>query len=482
MKSLVDLIKGSAKVSPQPPRKRPRSESVTPSRSSSPVQSHHSRDLMPSPSSPSPQPSGDEGDDEDASDYESGPAPPKASRGWQLCPSFWDCNTVGGVAVAKVSGVAPERQPDVVKDIVAHMNHGVTSYWFRPKGKVKYAPPSQRELVSNMPYALASITPWLLRGQQEGEDPGLSICLAGSGKKADGCEVVSGSISPSLSLASLSSFWSSKVAGDKRVGTGNNDFSHDPLPFKQSWPEGSIEEKVFTFLRNSQDDEGRIPGGLSVPQGHAFKKDRQARASAHRLLQASANLDLIISSLKAAHSSLESWSMEDVKAFLAVTIKAQEGVGALFAPHTREAVREAVSQRIALREEAIPKRLSSLRQKLLSLNPLSPYLFGGADGVSTIINSKPPPAEIDLRGLTQLVKSSQPKGQGQNKANPPRSGNKNQGGKGKGKGPNKGKGQGQSTPSNNKKPFHGGQGKNYNNNKGPSAASSGNQKAAQKRN
>ena len=67
--------------------------------------------------------------------------------------------------------------------------------------------------------------------------------------------------------------------------------------------------------------------------------------------------------------------MEDVKAFLAVTI---------------------------------PKHLSSLRQKRLSLNLLSPYLFGGAEGVSSIFNSKPPPAEIDLRGLTQLVKSSQP--------------------------------------------------------------------------
>ena len=178
-----------------------------------------------------------------------------------------------------------------------------------------------------------------------------------------------------------------------------------------------------------------------------------------------------------------------MKTFLATTSTTSKGISSLLAPHTRDLCRTAVSQRVALREEAIPKDLSSIKPKLLSLDPLSPFLFGRSEEVSTILNSRPPPATVEIKGLAQLnnlvMSSSHSKGQGQNKGNNHRSSShKNQAGGGRHKDSHQSKSQGHSKSSNSKKPFHksGGQGNHKHNPKGASTSSSDDSKSTPKRN
>ena len=469
-----------SKDSVQPPSKRPRLDFDS-SRPRSPVPNNRTGSTMfRSPSTLSlPSVGGEERED---SDEDSKWAPPSARRGWFQAPRHWNCEVVDGVAVTKLVNVPADGQPDKSFNIRFQKSGGEYFFWALPKPELQEAPESQKELVSGVPLALASLAP-LASG-------GPSITMAGTGKRSDGCKVKSGSLSPALALSTLPTFWASKVAGDKKPNTAGACFITDPKPFKQTWPEGSDEEKVFSFLRDSDQIEMKIPGGLSSPSGLVMKEDKQARAKALGLLQATGNLDLLTSSLVAAKTSMEdsSWAVEDVGSFLGLTIKAMRGIGALFAPHARDAVREAISKRVSLREECIPKDLVSLKHQLLSLNPLNPHWWGGADEVAKIIASKPPPAEVHLKGLDQLQKwaksTAHSKGQGQSRAqNPKQFGNKSQGGQNKGKGPNKPKGLGQASTSNNgnKKPFHGGQGKNSNN-KGSSTAASNTQKDSQKRN
>ena len=444
---------------------------------------------MPRTPSPTPHSSEDEVEEESFSEEDPGPsgstAPPPASRGWQLCPSFWTYDTVDGVIIATNPYVGPDHQPNVENDIASYGQGKDAKYYFRPRGKVRDLPPSQRDMVARIPQSLASLSPWVMGGQ----GPSLSVSLAGAGRKADGCEVKDVSLTPALSLHTLPAVWASKVAGDKPSGPNRDESNNDPKPFRQIWPESSTEETTFTFLRESQGNECLVPGGLSTPSAASIKKDRQARAAAHRVLQAAANHNLLSISLRAAASSERVWSSDDVKTFLAAAATVSEGVGALFAPHARDLVRAAVSQRVALREEAIPKSLASVKQKLLSLDPLSPFLFGDSDAVSTIINSRPPPAEVEIKGLSQLqnlVKSSShSKGQGQNRSSNHRSsGHKNQGGGGKSKDSRQGKSQGHSKSTTSKKPFHkpGGQGHNKRQDKPSNSSSSDDSKPAQKRN
>ena len=471
--------RSDAAASPQPP----------PSKSRRPSSSSSARSVRTVPRTPSPTPRASddevEGDTFSDSGSSDATAPPSASRGWRLCPSYWVCATVDGVVVATDQYAAPDDQPNVKNEITSY-GHGVNKqFYYRPRGTIRHLPPTQRDKANRVPQSLASLSPWVRGGQ----GPCPSVSLAGYGRSTDGCEVSGVSLSPALSLDALPTVWATRVAGDKSAGPDRDETRNDPRPLRQSWPKGSAEERAFTFLQESQSNQVFVPGRLVKPSARTIAKDRQARASAYRALQVSANSDLLSYYLRAAETTDRQWSASDFQSFISAARATSEGISALLAPYTRDLVRAAVSQRIELREEAIPKDMASVRQSLLSLDPLSPFLFGESERVATIINSIPPPATVEIKGLAQLsslVKSSsQSKGQGQNKGTDNRhSNNKRNGGGGGGKDSHSNENQGRASSSNSNKPFRNSGGHNHKqDDKKPSSSSSDHQnKSSQKKN
>ena len=480
--------RSEAAASPRPSKSRRRSSGSSARTRQRPSSGSSSR-TRPRTPSPTPHSSDEEVEEDSFSDSGSGSSdptsPPSASRGWQPCPSYWVFETVDGVIVATDPDAAEEDQPNVRNEITAYVRGTVVQHYYRPRGKIRHLPPTQRDRANRISQSLASLSPWV-RG---GHGPCPSVSLAGYGRRSDGCEVSGVSLSPALSLASLPTVWSAAVAGDKTYGRDRDESRNDPRPLRQTWPEGSAEERAFTFLRESQSEHIIVPGRLVRPSNNSINKDRQARASAHRALQVSANAELLSHYLRAAETSDREWSSSDFKTFIAAAAATSEGISALLAPYTRDLVRAAVAQRVVLRKEAIPKDLASLEPSLLALDPLSPFIFAESEKVATLINSVPPPTTLEIKGLAQLnnlVKSSShSKGHGHNKNNNHHSsGHKNHGSGGRDKDAHHGKSQGHSKSSNSRKPFHksGGHNNQRQGNKNSSSSSSDDTKSSQKKN
>ncbi|MEL7522455.1 MAG: hypothetical protein AAGJ80_12735, partial [Cyanobacteria bacterium J06553_1] len=266
-------------------------------------------------------------------------------------------------------------------------------------------------------------------------------------------------LSPALALESAAKAWASAAAGDKSSGPDRDEARTDPKLLKIFWPETSTENKVFQFLQDSTSSQVILPGGLIRPSATSLKKDAQARATAHRSLQANAKVDILSYICGAAEESRRDWSGPDFRSFVRSIKEALQGISSELSPRTRDDVRAAIGKRVSLREEAIPKDLNSLKPKLLSLDPLSPYLFGPPEEVSTIINSRPPPATVDLRGLNHVFGGFNKSG-GHNKSggrgkghNFQSSGPKNGPGGGRGRGSNQNRYQNHSKTYSSKKPF-----------------------------
>ena len=133
--------------------------------------------------------------------------------------------------------------------------------------------------------------------------------------------------------------------------------------------------------------------------------DKDLRAKAKRTFTVSSALAHISAALRwgAARST---WSSAEAKAFLGSVADAVEGTAATLAHRTRDDIRAAVGARVELRAGAIPKDYSTSKPQLLALNALSPLLYGEAQGVTDIIDSRPLPTVIDIKGYTPVAGSS----------------------------------------------------------------------------
>ena len=440
-------------LSSSPPPKISRHSSVSSSRSTTPAPSPRAR--LVSFSSTSSDDVEEVGEVEDDSWPEASTSAPSASGGWQPIPSDWSVRREDGdlVPYAPSSSGDPEAVPRV--EIYVHNHEDGTAFYFRPRAQSDASGRSIGQRIKDTPRALASLTIKTLGSKTPGPD----ILVLGHGRAVTGCGIKGVSLSPALALDSLPTVWASKAAGDK--ASDRDDTRNDPKPLKHTWPEGSAEDRAAQFLQDSSLPHGILPGGLSKPSAASLKKDGQARAYANRLLQVSSNIDLLTYECDAALATERDWSTQDTKSFIQSTKEVLEGISSLLAPATRDAARLAVAHRVALREEAIPKSLASLKPKLLGLDPLSPFLFGPPEAVSTIINSRPPPATVEIKGLTQLAGGAfklapHSKGNGRGKSNSGHhSGSTNRSGGGRGKGSSNSRPHHQSKqPRHSKKPFH----------------------------
>ena len=432
-------------------------------------------------------------DDEDSSDTEPEPSGsstvPSAGRGWQPTPSDWIVKPVNGTWVAHEL-IDKEKEPSLDNllplndyDIYTCTQGADTTHYFRPRAQPAPTTRTPRERASLVPAALASMSVWV----KGAPAPCPSVSLAGSGRRTDGCVIKDVTLSPALGLSALPTLWAARAAGDKSSNLDRDEARHDPKPTKQVWPKGSAEDKTNLFLQDSTLDHATPPAGLTTPSAATVKKDKDGRAAALRLLQVSANVDVLSCDLRAAASSGRAWTNQDIQTLLSSTATVLEGISSLLAPVTRDKVREAVTQRVALREEAIPKDLASIKPQLLNLDPLSPYLYGPREVVSNLISSRPPPATVEIKGLDKMNNMWRSwQGQGQTKGNGNRPSNsKSQSGGGKNKGSNQNRSQNHSKqPAAPKKPFHksGGGGNHKSNHKSPTASSSSESKSSSKKN
>ena len=423
-------------------------------------------------------------------------SPPPASGGWQLTPSDWQVRPIDGswIAFGPPSEDSQEGTPSTSGgpilvpyheyEIYTYNQESGPTHYFRPRTHTSNATRTLRERANQVPAALASLSAWV----KGAPAPCPSVSLSGYGRRMDGCDIKGVTLSPALGLASMSAIWAAKAAGDKSSGIDRDETRNDPKPIKQTWPESSAEHKAILFLQESTRDHGVVPGGLTSPSDAVIKNDKDARATALRLLQVNADMDILSDVLGAAASSHRPWSTQDVQTFLASTKNALDGISALLTPFTRDMVREAITQRVTLREKAIPADQAPLKPQLLNLDPLSPYLYGPRETVSTLINSRPLPTVVEIKGLTQTGNGWKPaphkNGQGKgNGTHPSKSNNQSGGGKNKGSHQNR-PNNNANQPGANKKTFHkpGNKGnqKNYNNknssNSGESKASSNSKK------
>ena len=354
---------------------------------------------------------------------------PPASGNWQRIPSDWEVRPIDDSWVAY--GPPPEdgqatsstgqrlMVPYHDLEIYTQRTDSGRIHFFRPRTHSTEATRTLRERASQVPTALASLSAWA----KGSPSPGPHIHLSGHGRRMEGCGIKGVTLSPALSLSTMSATWAAKAAGDNSTGTDRDESRGDPKPIKQTWPESSIEHKAILFLQESTRDHGILPGGLTAPAESHVKKDKEARATAHRLLQVNANMEILSGALGAAASSTRSWSTQDVQTFISSTKTALDGISALLTPFTRDMIREAISKRVTLRQQAIPGDLDPLKSQLLGLDPLSPYFYGPRETVSTIVNSRPPPAVVEIKGLSQGTWKSQPQKGGHNKGNGGRSSN-----------------------------------------------------------
>ena len=436
-------------------------------------------------------------DDEFESDDEPEPtghsSPPPASGNWQPLPSDWECRPVDGSWVAfgpppvdtQEATTSTPEEPILVPyheyEIYTYFQGADRTHWFRPRTHSSHATRTLRERANQVPAALASLSAWV----KGAPAPCPSVSLSGHGRRMDGCDIKGVTVSPALGLNSMSETWAAKAAGDKSSGKESDDTRNDPKPVNQTWPESSAERKVFRFLQESTLDHKIVPGGLTTPSDSVIKKDKDNRATALRLLQVNADIDILSNVLGAATSSHRPRSAQDTQTILSSTRVALDGISALLAPLTRDMLKEAITQRVTLREKAIPEDKAPLKPQLLNLEPLSPFLYGPRETVSTLINSMPLPAVVEIKGISNNMwrPASNKNGQGKgNGNNPPKS--KNQSGGGKGNGSHQNRSNGSSNQSGtNKKPFpkSGNKGGQKNNNKnssnsGESKSSSSNNK------
>ena len=323
--------------------------------------------------------------------------PPSSDKGWTGVPPSWKITHSASELFASRKDDQDTwlKVPDI--DLYAYLQEDRTSYFFRSRYQGGDPKPSPKDRARALGRSLATLATWC-----SGSDQAPSASLVRSESRAPQVLLNHIEVSSILKLEGMKDFWSAKAAGDKNnLSKGDNDVK----PFTVTWAEGTKEHLMATFLQESTALQESIPSQLSRPDKVKASSDKELRAKARRTFSVSSSLALITEVLRWG-AAKDSWSPEETQAFLGSVADAVEGAAATLAPRTRDDIRAAVTARVDLRSSAIPKEYSSSKPQLLALNVLSPNLYGDFQGVSDIIDSRPPPTVIDLKGYTPVASSS----------------------------------------------------------------------------
>ena len=384
-----------------PPAKRSRRPSRRDSYDSSSTYSTSSDER---PRSRSPSRDGHASDlEEDTTPKRSTEAPP-ANRGWQPVPTDWhieeSADLISATVDAKDETGKTFKKPVTNIELYAHrLSGGETEYSFRNLFEDTAAGPSSRSRARNLHLSLSTLATRVLGSSTASP----TIQLAKSDNKWGKINVENLSASPLLKLGSLKTLWAARAAG----ATTKSPIDEEEYLSTMSinWPTDSDERLIAEFLQKTPKGYNIKPPQLKKPDNNLIQADTQLRAQANRTFVTSTALEIITATIRAAETR-NSWSAQDYQTFLATLGDAVEGTTATLASRTRDDIRAALTARVELRADAIPEKYQSSRSQLLNLDPLSPYPYGGLKGVTEIIDARPTPTVIDLRGYAPIKGSA----------------------------------------------------------------------------
>ena len=315
---------------------------------------------------------------------------PSAKQGWRLKPDTWvvieeDAGLVGYFRAENQSFC-----PLTELEFRRHQTPDAVSYYYRVRVPASGSEASAAERVRRMSPALVSLSARVAGSPA----PRPSIIPKKSGKYGMDLEIGGSPVHSLLSWSDLPSLWSVRAAGPKPPARDREESRLDARPFSLDWAPGTPGHALASFLTGPSASEATVPYPLTKPPAGVLKADSDSRSEAHRLYSVSTCLDVLSALLRAAVAMPQEWSSTDCRSFLATVAESVEGSAALLAPLTRDRVREAVFQRVAFREAAVPKEHSASKADLVTLEPLSPLPYGSLEGVASVVRSRAPPAEV----------------------------------------------------------------------------------------
>ena len=360
-------------------------------------------------------------------------SPPSARLGWKAKFDSWEVEEEADGLVGYFRDADGKLKPLVNFEFRKQVVGRKVYYFYRVKVPSSDSVVPAKVLVRRLSLALPTLS-----ARVEGSPASKpSLVPTKMGRYGMDLVVKDSSSSSLLSWADLPALWAIRASGDKTGPRSSDDARLSSRPLRLDWAQGTSEQATVSFLRGDSSVQGPPPSSLQKPSSAVLSADKEARAQGLRLFSVSACLDMISSFLDAAAEMPQDWSPEDYKSFFSTMAEAVKGSAALLAPSTREAVHVAVEKRVALRAAAVPKSLSSAKQDLINLEPLSPLPYGSLEGVAAILRSQPRPAQLVLKGgLEDLVRkqsrSSQASGShGRSSSNQRGRGGRNGGGFGK---------------------------------------------------
>ena len=344
----------------------------------------------------------------DASEYDEpsdwDQPPPSERLGWKPKLDTMVVQEEDGVLVGYVKIDDDIFHPLVNLEFRQQIVRGKVSFFYRTKVLQSDAGSSPKELVRRLSYALPD-----LAARVEGSPAPKPSLVAKKGGRF-GLELsVEGPSSPSLvSWSDLTALWAIRASGDKTGPRTAEDQLRSARPLRLDWAPGTAEQATVAFLRGDSSSTGPPPASLQKPSPAVTAADKEARDQGLRLFSVLSCLELVSSFLDAAVVMRQDWSQEDFRSFVSTTAEAVRGSAAMLAPLVKDKVQDAVSKRVAFREAAVPKTLSSVKLDLVNLEPLSPLPYGSLEGIAAILRSRPPPAQLVLKGSLEdlLVRQS----------------------------------------------------------------------------
>ena len=375
----------------------------------------------------------DDSDGFDASEYDEtsewDQPTPSERLGWRRKHDNWVVREDEGVLMGYVKIEDGTFQPLVNLEFRKQIVRGRVSFFYRSRVPQSDSWSSPKELVRRLSYALPN-----LAARVEGSPAPKPSLVANKGGRF-GLELLVGDPSspPLVSWSDLPALWAIRASGDKTGPRAAEDQLRAARPLRLDWAPGTAEQATVAFLRGDSSSTGPPPASLQKPSPAVSAADKEARDQGLRLFSVLSCLELVSSFLDAAVVLRQEWSQEDFRSFISTAAEAVRGSAAMLAPLVKDKVQGAVSKRVAFREAAVPKALSSVKLDLVNLEPLSPLPYGSLEGIAAILRSRPPPAQLVLKGsLEDLLVRQSRSYQGSGSRGRSSSGRRGRGGKGNG--------------------------------------------------
>ena len=347
--------------------------------------------------------------DSDASEYADSATewdlpPPSERLGWRIKPDSWVVREDEGVLVGYVRIEDGSFHPLINLEFRRQVVRGVVSFYYRTKVPPSDSLSSPRELVRRLSFALTN-----LAARVEGS-PASKPSLVARKSGRFGLELLVGDspIPPLVSWSDLPALWAIRASGDKAGLRSTEDAPRAARSLRLDWAPGTAEQATVAFLRGESSSTGSPPSSLQKPSPAITTADKEAREQGLRLFSVLSCLELVSAFLDAAVVMPQDWSHEDFRSFIGTAAEAVRGSAAMLAPLAKDKVQDAVAKRVAFREAAVPKALSSVKQDLVNLEPLSPLPYGSLEGIAAILRARPPPTQLMLKGSLEdlLLKQS----------------------------------------------------------------------------